>query len=504
MKRIIGIISLVLMFLAFGHDLFSQTGYQTFTYPSGQVSSEGLLRDGRPDGMWKTYYESGQLKSVGKRTDFLLDSTWMFFKENGDTNLIVNYRKDLKNGPRFTFSETEVMMEPFVNDVKQGEGKRMDRRRNVLQTVQFINGLEEGISPVFDTTGLLREIVNYRKGFVMTREALNRYDRESKKNGYWKTFYDDWTVHTECYYRHGLRDGFYKEYDEKGNLKKITKFVNDVEQVLESDQKPLVVQHEYYSNGKVRREASFRDGKREGVWRDFDEDGNVIKSQTYKNGVLVGEGIVDTDGKRRGEYKEFYPDSTLRAEGLFIGGERSGDWKFYYHNGQLQEIGSYKEGQPDGAWTWYYDNGQKQIEEQFYKGQPNGPYKEYDAKGNMIVNGTYFDGMKNGKWTEQIGDMRSEGEYRNDKQVGEWVSYYDNDKMAFKGKFNVGYPDGEHFFYYENGRLREIQNYKAGVKHGDWKKYLDTGELYFTITYDQGKEVKYDGEALDDKDIIKE
>ena len=504
MKRIIGIISLVLMFLAFSHDLFSQTGYQSFTYPSGQVSSEGMLRDGRPDGMWKTYYESGQLKSVGKRTDFLLDSTWMFFKENGDTSLIVNYRKDLKNGPRFTYSETEVMMEPFVNDVKQGEGKRMDRRRHVLQTMQFVNGLEEGISPVFDTTGLLREIVNYRKGFVMTREALNRYDREGKKHGYWKTFYDDWTVHTECYYRHGLRDGFYKEYDEKGNLKKITKFVNDVEQVLESDQKPLVVQHEYYPNGKVRREASFRDGRREGVWRDFDEDGNVIKSQTYKNGVLVGEGIVDTDGKRRGEYKEFYPDSTLRAEGLFIGGERSGDWKFYYHNGQLQEIGSYKEGQPDGAWTWYYDNGQKQIEEQFYKGQPNGPYKEYDAKGNMIVSGTYFDGMKNGKWTEQIGDMRSEGEYRNDKQVGEWVSYYDNDKMAFKGKFNVGYPDGEHFFYYENGRLREIQNYKAGVKHGDWKKYLDTGELYFTITYDQGKEVKYDGEALDESEIIKE
>ena len=504
MKRIIGIISLVLMFLAFSHDLFSQTGYQSFTYPSGQVSSEGMLRDGRPDGMWKTYYESGQLKSVGKRTDFLLDSTWMFFKENGDTSLIVNYRKDLKNGPRFTYSETEVMMEPFVNDVKQGEGKRMDRRRHVLQTVQFVNGLEEGISPVFDTTGLLREIVNYRKGFVMTREALNRYDREGKKHGYWKTFYDDWTVHTECYYRHGLRDGFYKEYDEKGNLKKITKFVNDVEQVLESDQKPLVVQHEYYPNGKVRREASFRDGKREGVWRDFDEDGNVIKSQTYKKGVLVGEGIVDTDGKRRGEYKEFYPDSTLRAEGLFVGGFRSGEWKFYYHNGKLQEIGSYIEGQPDGAWTWYYDNGQKQIEEQFYKGQPNGPYKEYDAKGNMIVSGTYFDGMKNGKWTEQIGDMRSEGEYRNDKQVGEWVSYYDNDKMAFKGKFNVGYPDGEHFFYYENGRLREIQNYKAGVKHGDWKKYLDTGELYFTITYDQGKEVKYDGEALDADEIIKE
>lgn len=495
MQAKIKAIVLSILFLIFGLEVFSQSEYQQFTYPSGHVSSEGWLRDGKPDGLWKTYYESGQLKSIGKRTDFLLDSTWVFFAENGDTTLIVNYKKDLKNGLRFTFSETEIMEEPFFNDVRQGEGKCYDKKGHVLQTVTYKNGLEEGISPIFDTTGLLREIVTYRKGFVMTRESLNRYDREGKRHGYWKTFFDDWSLHTECYYKHGLREGFYKEYDEKGNLKKIIKFVNDVEQVLEPDMKPLIVQHEYYPNGKVKREASFRDGKREGVWREFDEDGNVINSQTYHNGGLVSEGVVGTDGKRRGEYKEFFADSTLRAEGLFIDGLRSGEWKFYYQNGKLQEVGSYKDGEPDGVWTWYHDNGQKQIEEQFYKGLHNGSYKEYDAKGNIIVSGTYFDGMKNGKWVEQIGDMRTEGEYRNDKQVGEWVSYYDNDKMAFHGKFNAGYPDGEHFFYYQNGKLSEVQSYSAGVKHGDWKKYLDTGELYFTVTYDQGKEVKYDGEA---------
>ena len=492
------------MVLSFCHEVFSQTGYQAFTYPGGQVASEGMLRDGCPDGLWKTYYENGQLKSIGKRTDFLLDSTWVFFSEVGDTSLIVNYKRDLKNGPRFTFGKDDIVMEPFVNDVRQGEGKRYDLKRHLIQTVTYKNGVEEGISPVFDTTGLLCEIITYKKGFVMTREAINRYDREGKKHGYWKTFFDDWSVHTECYYRHGMRDGFYKEYDEKGNLKKITKFVNDVEQVVESDMKPLIVQHEYYPNGKVKREASFRDGKREGVWREFDEQGNVLNSQTYQKGVLVGQGIVDTDGKRRGLFKEFYPDNSLRAEGVFVDGLRSGEWKFYYHNGQIQEIGSYQEGQPDGIWTWYYDNGQKQIEEQFFKGTPNGSYKEYDSRGNIIVTGTYFDGMKNGKWTEEIGDMRTQGEYRNDKQIGEWVSYYDNDKLAFKGTFNAGYPDGEHFFYYQNGRLREIQKYAAGVKHRDWKKYLDTGELYFTVTYDQGKEVKYDGEALDDNEIIKE
>ena len=87
---------------------FSQTEYQTYTYANGQISSEGYLRDGKPDGLWKTYYESGQLKSVGKRTDFLLDSTWVFFAESGDTTLIINYKKDLKNGLRFTFGKEDI------------------------------------------------------------------------------------------------------------------------------------------------------------------------------------------------------------------------------------------------------------------------------------------------------------------------------------------------------------------------------------------------------------
>ena len=214
MKRIKSLIFLIWMSLFFSFEVFSQTGYQTYTYPSGQISSEGTLRDGKPDGLWKTYYESGQLKSVGKRTDFLLDSTWVFFSEAGDTTLIVNYTKDLKNGPRFTFGKDDILEEPFVNDIRSGEGRRYDKKGHIIQTMTFKNGFEEGVSPVFDTTGSLREIITYRKGFVMTREALNRYDREGKKHGYWKTFYDDWNLHTECYYHHGLRDGFYKEYDE--------------------------------------------------------------------------------------------------------------------------------------------------------------------------------------------------------------------------------------------------------------------------------------------------
>ena len=121
-------------------EAFSQTEYQTYTYPNGQISSEGTLRDGQPDGLWKTYYQSGQLKSVGKRTDFLLDSTWVFFSESGDTTLIINYMKGLKNGSRFTYNKEDILEEPYVNDVRQGEGHRYDRKHRLIQTMTFKNG----------------------------------------------------------------------------------------------------------------------------------------------------------------------------------------------------------------------------------------------------------------------------------------------------------------------------------------------------------------------------
>ncbi len=39
---------------------------------------------------------------------------------------------------------------------------------------------------------------------------------------------------------------------------------------------------DYYPNGKVKVEATFRNGVPEGIRREFDEDGNVEKAFTYK------------------------------------------------------------------------------------------------------------------------------------------------------------------------------------------------------------------------------
>ena len=44
-------------------------GYQVFKYPNGSVSSEGMYKNGKPDGFWKSYYVTGVKRSEGKYTN---------------------------------------------------------------------------------------------------------------------------------------------------------------------------------------------------------------------------------------------------------------------------------------------------------------------------------------------------------------------------------------------------------------------------------------------------
>lgn len=43
-----------------------EDGFTRFYYPNGQVSSEGYIENGKPNGYWRTFYVSGVLKSEGK------------------------------------------------------------------------------------------------------------------------------------------------------------------------------------------------------------------------------------------------------------------------------------------------------------------------------------------------------------------------------------------------------------------------------------------------------
>ncbi|MCX6271043.1 MAG: toxin-antitoxin system YwqK family antitoxin [Bacteroidetes bacterium] len=467
---------------------------QKYFYISGIVSSEGYLRSGQPDGFWKTYYENGKLKSEGNRKNFELDSLWKFYDEDGKLLLELNYRNGKKNGLKKTYPEGEILAENFVNDVKQGPTTYYYQDQKVKKIIPFVNGLEQGISREFDHDGNVITIIEYKKGFILSKEYVNRKDKNGLKMGKWLTFWESGAIHIEGTYSMDRKNGYFREYTMDGKLFKISKYIDgelqpDAEEIAKIDERA-----DYYASGKVKTYAQYKANQPDGLWKEYGEDGKLLKSYVYSKGFKVGEGITDEAGKRQGAWKEYWENGKLRAEGKYKGGKRIGYWKYYYENEKLEEEGNYDDkGRADGDWKWYYDEGQLMKEQAFSEGKEDGLMTEYDEKGKIISKGEYIEGQKQGKWTVEYGDHKEEGGYVNDQRDGFWKYYYGDGTHEYEGKFVEDLPDGRHISYWENGNKKEEGIYVMGVKEGEWIKYNDDGTPFLIVTYKNGTEKKYDG-----------
>jgi antitoxin component YwqK of YwqJK toxin-antitoxin module len=74
------------------------------------------------------------------------------------------------------------------------------------------------------------------------------------------------------------------------------------------------------------------------------------------------------------------------------------------------------------------------------------------------------------------GNKRSEGEYRNDKQVDYWRCWYDTGLLLSEGYYNSdGFQNGEWFFYDSTGHLQQREFFQDGIKHGKFTEYYQSG-----------------------------
>jgi len=104
----------------------------------------------------------------------------------------------------------------------------------------------------------------------------------------------------------------------------------------------------YHENGQKRKERTYKNGERDGLWTGWNENGQMREEETYKDG------------------------------------RQDGKWTYWYENGQKMREGTYKDGELDGLKTEWYENGQK-YNEGTYK---NGELIEenyWDEDGNVYI-----------------------------------------------------------------------------------------------------------------------
>ena len=90
----------------------------------------------------------------------------------------------------------------------------------------------------------------------------------------------------------------------------------------------------------------------------YEDLANSISGFTPFTGEVIGKekGRVE-DGKKEGKWVGYHEDGDLRYRGSYKNGKEEGEWVGYHGNGQLSSKGSYKNGLWEGDWVEYYGDG---------------------------------------------------------------------------------------------------------------------------------------------------
>lgn len=491
-------------------DTINPNGYNVFYYPNGFKLSEGNMVNGKPDGYWTTYYVNGQKKSEGNRKNFLLDSLWIFYAENGDTTETIYYVQGKKNGFHKKYYtrldsgiNTVKSKELYVNDKRQGFSYYYYTNGKIHYKIEYEDNYKHGKGYEYNRSGRLIAIEEYRYNNLVSRRAVNRYDKDGEKTGAWVEVFDNGNIKSEINFVDNIPNGTYKEFSPTGKIIKVEKYqkgkkVSEIKDPTPHDTlelQELRVEKDFYPNGQLMYEKTYRDSIPYGTHIFYKKNGDIKKAKIYNQfGLKTGEGIIDTNLNKIGKWTFYHNNGKKYSTGSFKDNKKTGEWIYYYKNGNIRQKGNFLNGLPEDIWAWYYQNGNLLRKEKYFDGYLSGLAFELSLKGDTIMKGKYSDNYKHGKWFYQIGDEYKTGEYYYGNKTKEWVTYY-FPEMKLKNKINYinGKKNGDFTAYYLSKRLKVKGQYENNKKNGKWIFYKKDGHIEYTAEYINGELYKVNG-----------
>lgn len=475
--------------------------YKKLKYKSGALSSEGYLLEGNPIGTWVSYYQSGTVKTVGMQWQGKPVGDWTFYSKNGVIDKYYQYDSTgLLHGKTITYDSAgcEKRILFYENGIKDGPMKSFHPNGKVKKVAYYKDGEKEGKSYEYseEDGSLLTEQV-YEKGKRTVNAKFNRRNEEGKKTGVWRTYYGDGTIKTEATYKNGVLNGIYKSYKKNGEMRLLTRFEEGVEDKEAKKELNINYYKTFHDNGKIHLFGLLKDGKKNGIIREYGRQGNIINGYLYDMDTLRAEGIIDKKGEYQGRWKIYYPSGKVRAIGKYYNNLKDSTWVYFYRDSTVEQKGKFDRGTHVDYWRWYFKNGDLRKEEYYRRGKLEGETIEYDSSRNVIVRGEYLDGLKEGEWFYDVGDHTEEGQYTMGLKTDEWKHFYPDGTLKFKGEYRDGEPIGVHKYYYSNGVKSKKGNYIRGQKDGTWKTYNKMGEKEHYVQYERGEKIRIDGVKIE-------
>ena len=136
-----------------------------------------------------------------------------------------------------------------------------------------------------------------------------------------------------------------------------------------------------------------RDGKKYGIYKEWNDDGGLLKEGYYKSGLMSKKwNFYYENGKINGIELTLNGNDTVSSK-KYVFGVKSGQWKSFYNNGKPKEYATYKFNQLEGPFIHFFENGNKQYEGNYYRGKRTNDWIYYNSKGRPIFKETYRKGL---------------------------------------------------------------------------------------------------------------
>lgn len=235
----------------------------------------------------------------------------------------------------------------------------------------------------------------------------------------------------------------------------------------------------YYEKGKKESSGKVKNYKKQGTWKYWDEQGNLVKT------------IQFTNDQKNGLYTEYFKDGKISTQGNYQADLKTGTWTSYYQGGKKSSELNYANNQFNGLEQWWYEDGNLREQSTYENGVIVSRYTWYYGGKKKAIE-TYKNGLAEGTWRLYPDPADSHDtlpasvdEYSGGKRTGVHRSYA-NGRLSDEIHYQNDKLDGEYKKWDNTGNLGVSENYKGGVRDG-LCRYFNRGKLIREATYSNGK-----------------
>lgn len=276
--------------------------------------------------------------------------------------------KDDRPVGSFTYYSTEGKLESRIDHYPGGKAshaRHYHPNGNLMAEGRYAGQEKDSTWNYFDEAGVLRSTEQWKLG---------------KLDGTMTAYFADGTVAERRTFKAGKAEGPAEQFYANGGQRYKANYQGGAPEGIETY---------YFPKGNKEIEGRYVNGDRDGGWTYYNEDGSVQMQVLYAQGRMVKEKFEN------GTFREYWADQQLKSEVTFRNGKREGPFTEWYNNGQWVEV-PMKLG-PQGEEKSEMERkltGQTKQREGTYKNDLlEGPVKEYNDAGRLISTVMYKNGV---------------------------------------------------------------------------------------------------------------